>query len=509
MQPPAYTFDKVRLAALDDYRILDTPAETGFDDIVQLAAHICDAPVALVSFVGSDRQWFKARTGFDSCETDLNSSVCAHALVEPDLLIVPDLSRDPRTRDNPLVKDEPRIRFYAGAPLRTAEGHVLGSLCVIDTAPRPAGLNDKQAEMLRVLGRQVVSQLELRRAVTARERSLAEQHVQQLRRLASEAQFRALFEAIEDGFCVVEMKFEGDTAIDYRFVEVNPAFARQTGMVDAKGRWMRELAPAHEQHWFDLYGNVARTGMPARFEHFARELGGRWYDVHAFRIGTPEATSVAILFNDVSNRKAAELTRLKAEADQTTLNGELSHRMKNMFAMVLAIATQTLRPVTERASVTAFTQRIRSLSTAHDLLLQQNWTSAEIGEIVRGVVETLAPRQRIDGSGPKVALSARATLSVSLLLHELTTNALKHGALSNEHGRVDVSWRLQDRGGQHGFVLSWIESGGPAADHPGRKGLGSRLIESGLLGTGGVEMRYLPAGLQAEFTASLAEMQHA
>src|ERR1700761_2357133 len=173
LEPPDYTFDLDRLAALSRFAILDTPPERGFDDIVDLASTICETPVALVSLVSHDRQWFKARVGFDECQTDLNSSVCAHALIEPDLLVVPDLSLDERTMANPLVVREPFIRFYAGAPLR-AQGQVLGSLCVIDTKPRPGGLTVPQANALRNLGRQVVSQLDLRQAVAQRDTLLAD-----------------------------------------------------------------------------------------------------------------------------------------------------------------------------------------------------------------------------------------------------------------------------------------------------------------------------------------------
>ena len=172
---PPLVDDAERLKALASYAILDTPAEDGFDDIVQLATHVCDAPVALVSFVAEGRQWFKARIGFPACETDLNSSVCAHALAEPDLLVIPDLARDPRTLDNPLVVGEPFIRFYAGAPLRTAAGAALGSLCVIDHQPRPGGLTEAQAESLRALARQVMRQLELRRAMLGRDELLVVQ----------------------------------------------------------------------------------------------------------------------------------------------------------------------------------------------------------------------------------------------------------------------------------------------------------------------------------------------
>jgi PAS domain S-box-containing protein len=122
----------------------------------------------------------------------------------------------------------------------------------------------------------------------------------------SEARYRSLFNSIDAGFCVIEMKFDNaGRGLDYRFVEVNPAFQRQTGLADATGRWVLDLVPAHEQHWFDIYGRVALTGEPARFENRAEALG-RWFDVHAFRVGGPEERRVAVLFNDISERRAAE-----------------------------------------------------------------------------------------------------------------------------------------------------------------------------------------------------------
>lgn len=130
-----------------------------------------------------------------------------------------------------------------------------------------------------------------------------------------EARYRTLFDAIDAGFCVIELKFDGEgRALDYRFIEFNRAFAQQTGLVGAEGRWMRDLAPNHEQHWFDVYGRVALTGDPVRFENEASELG-RWYDVHAYRIDDPADHRVAILFNDISARRRAE-TQLQALNDR-------------------------------------------------------------------------------------------------------------------------------------------------------------------------------------------------
>lgn len=159
--------DPGRLPALAGYDVLDTPADPAFDGIVVLARALCAVPVALVSLVAEDRQWFKARSGFADCGTDLDRSVCKHVLVSRDLLVIPDLRLDARTHANPLVTGEPHIRFYAGAPLLTPEGHALGALCVIDTEPRPGGLTAQQGDCLRVLAELTMSHLGLLRKLAA------------------------------------------------------------------------------------------------------------------------------------------------------------------------------------------------------------------------------------------------------------------------------------------------------------------------------------------------------
>lgn len=159
-----------RLAALRRYRILDTPPEAEFDRLARLAAALCGAPVALVSFVDADRQWFKSEIGLGTCQTPLSMSVCAHAIAQDDLLIVPDLLADARFVSNPLVTSAPHLRFYAGAPLKTPDGHRLGTLCVLDYRPR--NLEPHQYQALQTLAEQVVTELELRRALTEQNRLL-------------------------------------------------------------------------------------------------------------------------------------------------------------------------------------------------------------------------------------------------------------------------------------------------------------------------------------------------
>lgn len=150
-----------RLKVLWQYDVLDTVPEEVFDDLTDLAAHICDAPIALISLVDEDRQWFKSRVGLSLAETSRDISFCAHAILKSDLFVVPDATKDPRFKHNPLVTGKDHIRFYAGAPLVTADGYALGTLCVLDKKPRE--LRSEQQQALRVLAHHVVSQLELRR----------------------------------------------------------------------------------------------------------------------------------------------------------------------------------------------------------------------------------------------------------------------------------------------------------------------------------------------------------
>ncbi|MDH3443273.1 MAG: sensor domain-containing diguanylate cyclase [Deltaproteobacteria bacterium] len=160
--------ESTRLQALRDYGILDTLPETSNDDITRLASEICGTPVAMVSLVDSDRQWFKSKLGLDVSETPREVAFCAHTILELDLLIVPDAEEDQRFANNPLVTGAPYIRFYAGAPLVTFKGEALGPLCVIDRVQRT--LSEGQQQSLRALSRQVMAQLELRRHIASQER---------------------------------------------------------------------------------------------------------------------------------------------------------------------------------------------------------------------------------------------------------------------------------------------------------------------------------------------------
>lgn len=159
VEPPSR--EAARLEALKQYQILDTPSESAYDDITALAAFICDVPIALISLVDSDRQWFKSKVGLNVNETSRDISFCAYTILNKSMMVVKDALRDKRFVNNPLVTDAPGIRFYAGVPLITPSGHSVGSLCVIDRQPKE--LSESQQKALSALARQVVMQLELRR----------------------------------------------------------------------------------------------------------------------------------------------------------------------------------------------------------------------------------------------------------------------------------------------------------------------------------------------------------
>lgn len=166
------TDEPARLAALRRYRILDTDPEQAFDDLTMLASHICGTPMATLTLIDENRQWFKSEIGVGIRETERSIAFCAHAIKQTDIMEVPDARDDERFRDNPMVVGTPHIRFYAGAPLLTPDGHALGSLCVVDTRPRR--LSPEQMRALDALRRQAQAQLELRRNLAELETALAE-----------------------------------------------------------------------------------------------------------------------------------------------------------------------------------------------------------------------------------------------------------------------------------------------------------------------------------------------
>lgn len=228
--------------------------------------------------------------------------------------------------------------------------------------------------------------------------------------------------------------------------------------------------------------------------------------------GTPKFWSVSIspiLGPDGSTDRvlavSRDITELEiAREQQQLLNGELAHRIKNTMSVVQAIAHQTLGQVTEADAMKAFGDRIAALAASHSLLMGQNWSSALLHDVVRGAISTFGA-DRFKIAGPSVGIGPRATLALSLMLHELATNAVKYGALRVPKGYVVLQWTTQD----DRLHLLWQERGGPSAVEPTRRGFGSRIIRMGLTGSGGVNLIYGMEGLTVKASAPLREVQQA
>jgi two-component sensor histidine kinase len=372
---PALT-ESERLAALRSYRVLDTPPEPEFDDLVQIAARTCQTPVALISLIDERRQWFKAQVGLGVRQTPLDRSICLSAMLLPGLTIVPDLTEDPRFVGNPLVTGEPHLRFYAGAVLRTPDGVPLGALCVLDHMPRD--ITQEQASTLTMLARQVMSQLELRRAIAERDDVL----------------------------------------------EANRTF----------------------------------------------------------------------------------------EQRQSLLVRELHHRVKNTLATVQALVGATRRSTGSfDAFYRSFSNRITSLAKTHNLLTEDYWQTAPLREIalneLKPFAESRQPRFML--IGPPVELSADLAVPVGMALHELTTNAIWHGALSVPGGHVEVRWSVDEVEGVRKLHLEWRERGGPPVGEPQHQGFGTTLLQRVLpmQCKAEVEVQYDPEGLRFRMDAPLVEQR--
>lgn len=301
--------EQLRLQALAAYDILDTPRESAFDEIAQLAADICGTPIAVVNLVGADRQFFKAEVGLGVRETPLETSFCAHAILEEDYLEIPDASRDPRFEGNPLVTGAANLRFYAGALLKDDAGLPIGTLCVLDT--RPKELTELQRRTLQVLARQVMGQIDLRRELRQRDEA--------------DTRYRTLFDSMDEGFCIIEF-FDGPHGplSDYIHIEANAAYARHAGIPNVVGQKVREMVADEADDWVARYGGVLRTGEPIRFER-ELEATGRYLSLSAFRIEPASRKQVAVLFEDVTARR-------RAENELVELNQNLEARVAEVLA---------------------------------------------------------------------------------------------------------------------------------------------------------------------------------
>jgi PAS domain S-box-containing protein len=266
------------------------------------------------------------------------------------------------------------------------------------------------------------------------------------------------------------------------------------GLLEGAGREQAQAAIA-----------AALRGETSAFECGARTFQGtpKWWSVSVSPIhdGSGVVTRILSVSRDISELRAAM-------EQEHLLNGELSHRLKNTLAVVQAIASQTLGSATNEDAMASFTSRLGALSAAHSVLVSGHWSAAALRDVAEAALASFDQGQRFQMAGPDLTVGPRATLSLSLLLHELATNAMKHGALSVPGGHIRLDWTLHHEAEEPMLVMRWAERGGPPAREPERRGFGSRIIRMGLTGAGDVELDYGAEGLTARFSATITDIQH-
>jgi len=368
-----------RLAALSEAAILDTPPETGFDDLTKLAASVCGVPIALVSLVDTHRQWFKSRVGLDAEQTPRELAFCAHAILDEGVFIVPDAHEDERFFDNPLVQGAPNVRFYAGAPVTSQEGFNVGTLCVIDHQPRT--LTPEQLEVLRSLARQAAAQIDLRRINNRLKRI---NQALTLRALEVENAWAQLDDLLDNSSDLIQ-----SVAPDGRFVYVNRAWCRALGYSAEEARSLSIfdiLAPEYVPHCNHVMTQLAAGENPPPFDLVLIDKSGLPVHIEGritARMEDGKLISTRGMFRNVTEqRRSEERVRLYSDVVEhvqigllvwegmesgyrlTAKNGAADRVLERMGPLALGVSLEVLPPILEAANLAEFIAQVHRTHSA-------------------------------------------------------------------------------------------------------------------------------------------------
>lgn len=464
--------------------------ETILDRLTSLSASLFEAKVACVSLIEGKQPWFRSISGFDDRTIDADASFSAHILQHGGMLHVPDASVDPRFADNPLVTGKPHIRFYAGMPLISPQGDVVGTLWVADNEPREE-FDTVSIGHMRSLAEIVVKQLELRREVALRaaEKREADLDKRQLERsmaLSGTAGFVANLDTEEISWTGAFSKVWGGRTED-EISTVSQTFSKihSDDLDDVKAAIAAAAAPNQG------YDSTFRIITPKGNVKWVQGLGD-YFEVDGARF-------LSGLSRDITDQVSQE-KRLRLHTR------ELHHRLRNLFATLQSIMNLTKSSATSiNDYVEKISGRLSALNRAQQILLDTNFVTGSLGALIRDLCETYP---RIARNGPDIIIPENAMVSLSLIFNELATNAAKYGALGSADGHVEIEWSVDEQSDPQNVSLVWRETRAAATTRPtGSVGFGSSLIEHSVESNldGKIERQWLDDGLTCLINFPLPE----
>lgn len=480
--PPAPDMcgEDARMQVIEEYDLDSLHDDPELAAIAEFAAQLCKAPTAMVSLIEAERQRFLGRTGHDACETSRDTSICAHTMLGHDVLEVPDATQDERFASFALVTGDTHLRYYAGYPLISHEGAPLGALCVIDTQPRTEPLDATQRTGLKVLAQAVMRRLRHRREFIRQNLALQ----------ASRTRLQTLIDSLPD----IAYAINADGTFDY----MNAQFDRIVGQPHPRNAedWRALVHPDdHEPLFTNWYETFAR-GEPfeGQFRLLQADGSWRWNLTRVLPVqthGDDALTWFGTLTDIEDSHREAEVRQLIAN--------ELSHRIKNIFAVIGGLISLKSREYPGSEAFTAdVSDTLHALNRAHAYVTQKGSDTREtlhglLGKLMQPYGDRSGSRFALDGTD--VPVSPKSATPLALVFHELATNSAKYGALSVAEGTIAITTTLHD-----GTVtIVWQETGGPPPAADRGAGFGSRLVERSvshqLAGT--LARDFTPAGLVA------------
>lgn len=456
---PASQADAEHLQILASYNPEALEGDPELGAIVRFAARLCETSVAAVTVTGQEKERFLVHFGSATREIPRDIAFCPYAMASGNLLVVNDPTKDPRFADNPNVVGGPGIRFYAGQPLISTEGVAIGTLSVIDAAPRPQGLTELQSEGLAVLADAVMLRLRAHRKQLAVNREV-EAREEYLHRLA-------------DSIPAIAWSATPDGHFDYfnkQMVEFTGGNEDQDGRAFHPDDWKKASA---------LWQRSLKTGEIYEVEHRLCRHDGeyRWMISRALPVRDADGKIIrwfgtAVDIHDIY--EASEARELLAK--------ELSHRIKNIFAVIGGLVSLSARQHPEaKEFAEELGAAIRALGHAHEFVRPDDRAQRDN---LRGLLEALfgaygsGDGARVKVTGDDFAISSRTATPLALVFHELATNAAKYGALATAEGTVSL--KVTDSGKT--VKLVWREQGGKKIRKPVKDGFGTRLVDMSVRG---------------------------